>query len=151
MIITVYYLGPIDHVTEGTMGYLAGWGSDEYYGKFTEELHSVQMPIISNEECKKAFASTADFTEVHVCAGHIDAGKDGCRADSGAGLITNVAGNMILSGIMSGGHRCGGPGVYTRVLKFAQWIDEVIKDEESAQENLRKKREARHARLQLEL
>lgn len=130
---------------------MAGWGSDHYYGEFTEELHSVQLPIISEEECKKSVKSTAKFTDAHLCAGHTDAGKDGCRADSGSGLITNVAGNMILSGIMSGGVKCGGPGIYTRVLKFVQWIDEVIKDEETAQENLRKKREARHARLQLEL
>ena len=130
---------------------MAGWGSDHYYQNPTEELHSVQLPIISEDECKKSVQSTAKFTDAHLCAGHTDAGKDGCRADSGSGLITNVAGNMILSGIMSGGVKCGGPGIYTRVLKFVQWIDEVIKDEETAQENLRKKRHLRHARLQLEL
>ena len=98
--------------------------------------------------------STDKVTDLHICAGHEEGGKDGCGSDSGAGLITNVGGHMILSGVMSGGIRCGKPkqpGIYTRVSKYVQWIDDVVKDEENAQENLRKKREARHARLQLEL
>jgi len=57
----------------------------------------------------------------HVCAGRN--GKDACQGDSGGPLLANG----VLVGIVSAGIGCGRrPGVYTRVSKYLDWIDDTI-------------------------
>ncbi|KAL7981149.1 hypothetical protein Chor_005383 [Crotalus horridus] len=61
-----------------------------------------------------------------LCAGILEGGKDTCGADSGGPLICNGQ----FQGIVSwGGHPCGqahGPGVYTKVFDYTDWIQSII-------------------------
>ena len=121
--------GSLEHLKEGTLGYLAGWGFDDYYGEPTEELRSVELPIVDNQLCQEYMGSKINITEKHLCAGHDEGKRDGCTMDSGGGLTTLKSGHMILSGVMSGGILCGKPkrpGIYTRVQNFVKWIEEII-------------------------
>ena len=63
-----------------------------------------------------------------MCTGVQEGGRDGCRGDSGGGLIaTDPSGNSILVGITSAGYRCGlprVPAIYTRVSEFVTWLQD---------------------------
>eukprot|EP00797_Seminavis_robusta_P028818 Sro568_g168190.2 (212) ;mRNA; r:37009-37644 len=62
---------------------------------------------------------------MHICAGTLEGGKDGCASDSGTPLLV---GNKIV-GITEDGLGCGRPGIpayYTRVSNQAEWISESI-------------------------
>ena len=69
-----------------------GWGLDDFYGEPTEELHSVELPILTNELCKEYLGSKINITDNHLCAGHDEGKRDGCTMDSGGGLTTIKSG-----------------------------------------------------------
>ena len=63
-----------------------------------------------------------------LCAGG-EEGKDACKGDGGGGLACEVAGQWVLSGVVSWGLGCGQegvPGVYVEVEKYTHWIQSVI-------------------------
>jgi trypsin len=64
------------------------------------------------------------FTYVYLCSPQ--GGKDSCEADSGGPLACNGQ----LCGIISFGYGCGEPdfpGVYAKIPKFVEWIEENAK------------------------
>lgn len=63
------------------------------------------------------------------CAGDLRGGKDACKGDSGGPAIAKIKGKATLVGITSWGLGCGlpnKPGVYTKVGKFVDWIQNVL-------------------------
>lgn len=72
--------GSLENLKEGTKTYLVGWGYDDWrsFGEPTEELHSVELPIVSNDQCQK-WMSRINLTENHLCAGHREGKSDGCQ------------------------------------------------------------------------
>ena len=72
-----------------------------------------------------------------MCIGFMDGGKDSCQGDGGGPVVCDwnydwVTGELHvgeLQGIVSWGYKCGEkerPGVYTKVCKFNDWINEVM-------------------------
>ena len=72
--------GSMENLKEGSMTYLVGWGYNDWKStrELTEELHSVELPIISNEDCQ-FFLSKFNITDAHLCAGHKEGKHDGCQ------------------------------------------------------------------------
>jgi secreted trypsin-like serine protease len=70
--------GPQENLKEGSPGYLVGWGYDDHYGEPTEDLHSVRLPIVSNEQCQNYLGSRINIRDSHLCAGHEEGQRDGC-------------------------------------------------------------------------
>ena len=63
-------------VTPGTMGVMLGWGVTEI-GKNTTELQQVDMPVVSNKNCRRAYLSeTWLVTSNMLCAGYSSNHKD---------------------------------------------------------------------------
>ena len=69
-----------------------------------------------------------------ICAGDLVNGRrDACEGDSGGPLIISKSNNdrtAIIYGIASFGFFCGrsdGPGVYVRVSKYINWIQNKMK------------------------
>ncbi|KAJ9599077.1 hypothetical protein L9F63_010444 [Diploptera punctata] len=111
--------------------YLAGWGSLEFNGPSSDRLMQLQIPVVSQERCKDALSrfKTARIDDNVLCAGYARGGKDACQGDSGGPLIFPRGDRAYLIGIVSYGYRCaepGYPGVYTRVTKFTDWIQENL-------------------------
>ena len=75
--------------------------------------------------------------DTHLCAGGED-GKDSCNGDSGGGLFSDLIDGQDKTGldrkwevvgiVSFGPYRCGNekPGVYTRVSKYLQWIQQTM-------------------------
>lgn len=73
----------------GYNAFVAGWGNTEEKGKFSKILQQVQVPVLSNADCKAEYESqnrlwyTDQFRRSVICAGFKEGGKDSCQGDSG--------------------------------------------------------------------
>lgn len=107
----------------GDMVNVTGWGSTREGGPIVTDLQLVQVPIVSNEECARAYQSAGfPVTDSMLCAGFPEGGRDACQGDSG-GPLTYEDG---LFGTVSWGLGCARPGfygVYGNVPFMADWID----------------------------
>jgi hypothetical protein len=111
----------------GTNSMVTGWGDTESTPQYPNELHEVQLPIITNTLCQQSYG--ASVTSDMLCAGYAEGGKDACYGDSGGPLMVFVDGKWQLAGIVSAGYGCADPGyysVYTRVSNFVNWVDDYI-------------------------
>ncbi|XP_047477044.1 proclotting enzyme-like [Penaeus chinensis] len=112
----------LDHMVGQTPSVI-GWGSTAYGGHESAVLREVQVPVWKNSDCNAAY--TQPITEVFICAGFTEGGRDACQGDSGGPLQLYINGNWIQIGIVSFAIRCaepGHPGVYTRLTEFLPWI-----------------------------
>ncbi|XP_021045345.1 kallikrein 1-related peptidase b1-like isoform X2 [Mus pahari] len=120
---------PINLPTEeprlGSTCLASGWGSiTPIKYQYPNDLQCVNLKLLPNEDCVKAH--TYKVTDVMLCAGEMEGGKDTCKGDSGGPLICDG----VLQGITSwGGSPCGEPntpGVYTKLIKFTTWIKDTM-------------------------
>ncbi|KPI97653.1 Proclotting enzyme [Papilio xuthus] len=116
---------------------IAGWGSVSYRGPSASHLQALQLPVVSNEYCARAYSAYKEQTidERVLCAGYELGGRDSCQGDSGGPLMQpvwnskNFTTSMYQIGVVSYGKQCaqaGFPGVYTRVTQFIPWIQEKV-------------------------
>lgn len=123
----------------GEIGTVIGWGSTLPYSwtgdlAYPERLQQVELPILSNAACNDAFAEqfVEGVTDNMLCAGLLrKGGRAACFGDSGGPLMVQDPSSAAwqVAGIVSWGYGCaqpGLPGVYTRVSRFTEWMDETI-------------------------
>nr|CAH0113029.1 unnamed protein product [Daphnia galeata] len=113
----------------GLMVTVSGWGTTSSGGVISDTLRSVDVPIVSDDVCNRAYGGTTANPEVlpsMLCAGDIsNGGIDSCQGDSGGPLFTGTGDSAVQHGIVSWGQGCalaGYPGVYTQVSFFLDWI-----------------------------
>jgi secreted trypsin-like serine protease len=102
-----------------------GWGNlsvtdDPSYPTILQE---VDLPLYDQEKCNTAY--DGEITDVMLCAGFEEGGKDSCQGDSGGPLIIKKNNEWYQAGVVSFGDGCAVaavPGVYARVSKFVDWI-----------------------------
>ncbi len=122
---------------------VTGWGTTRPEDQAPNTMQAVAMPIISNEECRRAYGvhgfSPDAIPDSDVCAGFLQGGVDSCQGDSGGPLVVEGGPKgFVLAGIVSrGGYDnptgfwCAleeGYGIYTRVESFVPWIVQTIRD-----------------------
>ncbi|XP_026313594.1 venom serine protease Bi-VSP-like, partial [Hyposmocoma kahamanoa] len=116
---------------------IAGWGSIEFRGASATHLQVLQLPVVSNDFCKQAYApyKAQKIDERVLCAGYKRGGKDACQGDSGGPLMQPIWNSETHStyffqiGVVSFGKKCaepGFPGVYSRVTHFVPWIQKTM-------------------------
>lgn len=115
----------------GIQATITGWGQTSYNGRPSDVLRETSFRIVSSEWCKRQFQRWVDITDLYICAGNEDSSKDSCQGDSGGPLVMlDLEKNRwYLMGIVSFGRNCaqpGYPGVYTRVSKLLDWIENNI-------------------------
>ncbi|MEV6207640.1 serine protease [Kitasatospora sp. NPDC051914] len=112
----------------GTPATVYGWGDTRGNGSYSPILRSVDVPVIADEVCSRAYPAGGDSpydARVMVCAGAEQGGRDACQGDSGGPLV--VAGR--LAGLVSWGTGCAEaahPGVYTRVAAVSDDVRSVL-------------------------
>nr|XP_053605955.1 uncharacterized protein LOC128672684 [Plodia interpunctella] len=115
-----------DETYVGIKAIATGWGSVTESKNQSCVLMEVELPIISNEECRSSQYDSNMISDNMLCAGLAKGGKDTCQGDSGGPLCADKGGNRYeLLGVVSWGIGCGRPGypgVYTRVTKYLDWI-----------------------------
>ncbi|KAK9509067.1 hypothetical protein O3M35_006466 [Rhynocoris fuscipes] len=113
--------------------FIAGWGDTSFKGKASSFLQKAQVPVVTNEECRRAYNTKgADIISRQLCAGR--GGKDACQGDSGGPLMAPYGPNSnnrsyYLVGVISYGYRCaepGFPGVFSRTTSYLNWIAQNI-------------------------
>jgi len=114
----------------GNVAVGAGWGLTEEGSEVQSTLREVALQIVSNNACNAAAAYGGSISEVMICAGFAQGGKDSCQGDSGGPLMVAAPGGGYYQiGIVSWGEGCGRPnkfGVYTRVSVIQPWVAEKI-------------------------
>ena len=112
-------------VEAGDPSTVTGWGTTSEGGNISTTLLEVELPLVSNRTCSSAYGN---ITDNMICAGLPQGGKDACQGDSGGPLvIPNGNGGWLLAGVVSFGRGCARPnypGVYTRVSRYIDWINQ---------------------------
>ncbi|XP_072016599.1 neurexin-1-like [Amphiura filiformis] len=118
-------------IRAGKKGFVTGWGEIVDQGDYSRDLKRVRLSIIAQEDCGNAHARNNHvITSTMFCAKAN--GRDACRGDSGGPFAIKDGSQWYLVGLVSWGYGCADPqypGVYTRVHRFRQWIDDVIDDD----------------------
>ncbi|XP_051870429.1 uncharacterized protein LOC127569668 [Pristis pectinata] len=120
---------PAQVVPNGERCWVTGWGQkQEMDNSDPTVLQEAEVEIINQSLCRSTYRL---ITPRMLCAGLLSGKRDACRGDSGGPLSCQekVGGRWFLTGIVSWGHGCGRPnfpGVYTRVSKFATWIQQHV-------------------------
>jgi secreted trypsin-like serine protease len=102
---------------------LVGFGTTKEGGNVSKTLLETQVEEFSYQDCLLNYPQAID--RIHLCAGTIEGGYDGCDSDSGNPYFIN---NTIVA-IVNDGIGCGRPNVPSinvRVSGFVSWIDETI-------------------------
>ena len=107
-------------VTPGTSVRAIGWGLTSFEGDASAVLREVDMPLISNAQCKVSIGESTPITDRMICA---DGTKkrpkaDTCQGDSGGPLFAYIAAARagLQTGIVSFGNDCAvNSGAYARV------------------------------------
>ncbi|GIY61334.1 plasma kallikrein [Caerostris darwini] len=114
--------------TTGT-GTVSGWGTTSQGGSLSESLQAVDVPILSDDQCKDVYKDSYESTM--MCAGYEEGGQDSCQGDSGGPFVHRSSdGVATLIGIVSWGYGCAQPkypGVYTETAHFLDWIARTMK------------------------
>ncbi|XP_040274841.1 atrial natriuretic peptide-converting enzyme [Bufo bufo] len=113
-------------VEPDTYCYITGWG--HMGNKMPFKLQEGEVRIISLEHCRTYFDT---ITSRMLCAGYESGTVDSCMGDSGGPLVCEQSkGQWTLYGLTSWGSVCFskvlGPGVYSNVSHFVDWIERQI-------------------------
>ncbi|KAG9479580.1 hypothetical protein GDO78_011545 [Eleutherodactylus coqui] len=131
-IVETSYVRPVCLPSKGqlvepdTYCYITGWG--HMGNKMPFKLQEGEVRIISLEHCRTYFDT---ITSRMLCAGYESGTVDSCMGDSGGPLVCErPTGQWTLYGLTSWGSVCFskvlGPGVYSNVSHFVDWIERQI-------------------------
>ncbi|XP_063077841.1 hyaluronan-binding protein 2-like [Engraulis encrasicolus] len=118
--------GPLPDSSECT---ISGWGETETE-YWSSRLLSAQVRLISQQRCSAPNVLEDRLDDSMLCAGKMQGGVDTCQGDSGGPLVCQKDGVHYIYGVVSWGDGCAlknKPGVYARVTKFVDWINEKMR------------------------
>lgn len=113
----------------GVCAATGGWGATRQGGNVSKILRDVDVPIISDEDCR-AMQGSRYNAATHICAGYKQGSKDSCQGDSGGPIIVRAGPTgFLLVGVVSFGNGCAqpdAPGFYSRVSTYRDWVFKTI-------------------------
>ena len=114
----------------GAKAVVSGWGALAHGGDQPNHLQKLSVTVTANDDCGEYAPGL--ITENMMCA--TNPGKDSCQGDSGGPLVTEMDGRYTLIGVVSWGYGCAQiehPGVYARMTKVLDWINDITADGET--------------------
>uniref|UniRef100_A0A671SAU9 Transmembrane protease serine 9-like n=1 Tax=Sinocyclocheilus anshuiensis TaxID=1608454 RepID=A0A671SAU9_9TELE len=114
---------------KSTVSWVTGWGNIRTGGKVLILLTLIIHNILyyCSTDCKCLYG-VSTITDNMLCAGPLEGGKDSCQGDSGGPLVSKQGSVWVQSGVVSFGNGCALPnlpGVYARVSKYQNWINDL--------------------------
>lgn len=119
--------------------FIAGFGNTHEDGSVSNILQEAEVPIVSRSTCNQRGSYNGGVTQNMLCAGFLTGGVDSCQGDSGGPLMCSRVNRdettgveterWYLTGITSWGNGCARrnfPGVYTKVARYEQWMENVM-------------------------
>ncbi|MCE7066653.1 serine protease [Dyadobacter sp. CY326] len=108
---------------------VSGWGVTTENGTPSNPVRFVDIDVISNTIAASQYNRPLLVTPNMLAAGNPRGGQDACQGDSGGPLAANFnTNNPVLVGVVSYGEGCGRAnyaGIYTRVSKYIEWIQQT--------------------------
>lgn len=91
----------------------------------------LDLPILNRTACNARFNGQVNLTHRQICAGGLQDGSDTCNGDSGGPLVVSerqTEAKFQIGLVSFGTSQCGigYPGVYTKIVEYLGWIQEVI-------------------------
>jgi len=127
-VVTLPSQGANDFPVDGANCVMKGWGCTEVNAATSEIAMAVNLPKVSDAECKSLWGLSE--TTTRLCAGHRLEDMGICSGDSGGPLVSQDSdGVWIQVGIASFASASAPgdwPGVFTRVSNYADWITSTI-------------------------
>ncbi|XP_056327576.1 hyaluronan-binding protein 2-like [Danio aesculapii] len=120
---------PSEPFPDGAECSISGWGATETSEHGSMHLLDAKVLLISQEACSSNKVYEALLDDGMFCAGYLKGGVDSCQGDSGGPLTCERNQTHYVYGVVSWGDSCGEknkPGVYTRVMKYLDWINKNI-------------------------
>uniref|UniRef100_A0A8C4HZC2 Hepatocyte growth factor b n=1 Tax=Dicentrarchus labrax TaxID=13489 RepID=A0A8C4HZC2_DICLA len=115
-------------IPEGRLCKMYGWGETKGTGH-DDVLKAVDLPIVSNENCREMHRGSLHITNTKICAG----GKRNegvCERDYGGPLVCQDGEIKVIVGVSVHGRGCARanqPGIFINVPFYTQWIYKVFK------------------------
>lgn len=122
-------------ITPGLWGRVPGWGVTKIGGDISDELKSIEIPVVNRTECRAHLdrATRPFLTAEKFCAGILNQNAGVCHGDSGGGLVfqedVDEQKFYHLRGIVSSGPRDGNScdankyAFFTNIAHFSQFIE----------------------------
>lgn len=121
-----------------TVGTVVGWGKSENPWRSYEEIPKlIEAPIQPNEDCFLETPKLAEFSSKRTFCAGLQNGTGVCLGDSGGGFIIKEGRTNYLKGVVSSSLTDSGMcdvtklAVYTDILLYRDWIEDVIDSSDS--------------------
>ncbi|ROI81846.1 Hyaluronan-binding protein 2 [Anabarilius grahami] len=121
---------PTDSFPDETQCTISGYGATEKEHAVSPQLLDAKALLISQKRCMSRNVYGNRMDDSMMCAGYMQGKTDSCQGDSGGPLVCEKDDTHYIYGVVSWGDSCGKknrPGVYARVTKFVDWINEKMK------------------------
>ena len=79
-----------DEALGGQTVTVSGWGLTSSGGTQATVLQSVNVPAMTNAECRNTGYGENQITDAMMCAGQAEGGIDSCQGDSGGNVSVEV-------------------------------------------------------------
>ncbi|XP_013097463.2 seminase [Stomoxys calcitrans] len=112
------------NLNPGMMVKVNGWGRISEGGRISQQIRSVQVPVIDQDRCRKQYEDVIYIGKTMFCAGVLGS-KDSCSGDSGGPVVFQNS----VCGVVSFGVGCARDnfaGVYTRISEAIDFIRNAL-------------------------
>ncbi|XP_052893903.1 phenoloxidase-activating factor 2-like [Anopheles moucheti] len=137
--INVVCLPSVNFDTRRTDCFASGWGKHQFgkAGRYSVIMKKVPLPLVPSSTCERQLQATRlssrfRLHQTFICAGG-ERGVDTCEGDGGAPLVCPIGAasenRYAQVGSVAWGIGCHDavPGVYTNIILFRSWIDNVVR------------------------
>lgn len=125
----------------GKSGIVAGWGSSQekmiLFGKSARTtphvVQQIKVKFASNLQCRENASKPATITDKVICAGNSTGNRNACKGDRCSPIVVKRSDDRdswAVVGLSRWSEGCAGRGryaVYTRIVKYMNWINKKIK------------------------
>jgi hypothetical protein len=124
----------LDHsreLTDNMAVYATGWGRiNNRTSVPTSTMMKVQLNIVANPRCAQGPWGQSFIHDLVICAAA--PGRQTCQGDSGGPLVNSIGPPRLVGVVSWNNADCigdvGRQGVYTRVARYADWIERTIRN-----------------------